>query len=597
MSWQLATAVLLALGAGLAVLRAVRRRARGWVVWLQVPAAVLLYFVLYPPLRLLQADALTILTPGAGPAAIRAVPGDQRIVALPGAPLPPGAEFAPDLATALRRHPGITRVRVIGSGLAARDRPAAAALAAVVFDAPPAGGLVQLQSPPRVPLGRAWQLSGRTAGGVRRVELRDPSGAVVDAVPVDATGAFALTGAARGDGTARFQLRLLDAAGKTLDTVSVPLIITRGGTLRLIVRSGPVNPELKYLRRWALDAGVATSLTAVLSEGVALHDGDAQLDASTLATADLVIVDARGWATLTGGEKIALAAAVEQGLGLLLRADGPLAPDTASDWATLGFKITAAGAPGATGATAVTAPPGSVTLDRALGLHDRTPFTIAALDVAAPDGRIGLAADDASPLFWWRSQGAGRIGLLRLVDSFRLVLRGDGERYGDLWAGMLERLSRAHAAASQPPAFPEPIWVAERAVFCGLGSSAEVRVGTEAPAVGLTVDAQGCAAYWPAVAGWQSLESHGEAWPFYVRAADDGASWRASRDRQATLDLVTPGASAATPAAWPRLAGWHAPALSSVPMSRWPWFSAWLVLTAALWWLERRDFRLAGRVG
>jgi hypothetical protein len=369
----------------------------------------------------------------------------------------------------------------------------------------------------------------------------------------------------------------------------VPIVVTGGEALRVIVRAGPINPELKYFRRWAEDTGLATSFTAALTEGIAQNDGDARLDAGSLAAADVVLVDARGWAALTAGDKAALTDAVGHGLGLLLRADAPLAPETAADWAALGFKLTP------------TATPRSVTFDRYLGLHDRTAFTMAPVEVDAPGSSIAVAADDATPLLWWRAQGAGRIGLSRLVDSYRLVLLGESERYGNLWASTLEQLSRPHPAPPRGPRMPGAAWVFERVVLCGLGAAARVLPSADGTDLALDVDAHGCAGYWPATAGWQTLQSDGAAWPFYVRAADDGATWHASLDRQATLDLVTPPAASGTSTHTARAptGALVTPATGpapSAPMSRWPWFFAWLALTAAIWWRERRGFRLAVRV-
>jgi len=166
-NWQLATAALLGLGAALAVVRALRegRAARrdgraavrgvgDWAVWLQVPAAVLLYFVLYPPAARQRADALTFVTAGATRAELSTAPPDQPVVSLAGAPAPPGSTLAADLATALRAHPEVSRLTVIGGGLSARDRPVAATLSAIEFAAGPATGLLSLEFPASVPLGR-----------------------------------------------------------------------------------------------------------------------------------------------------------------------------------------------------------------------------------------------------------------------------------------------------------------------------------------------------------------------------------------------------------------------------------------------------------
>lgn len=572
MSWQVATGIVLGVAVALAILRGGRRNPRDGWVWLQLPAAALLYLVLYPPVPSWRADALTVLTPGATRAQSGSAPEDQRVVALPGTQAPAGADSAPDLATALRAHSGVRDLLIIGGGLTARDRSAVQDRA-LEFDAAPARGLVQLQTPAVVPLGREWRLSGRTAAPVRHVELRDPGGAVVDAEDVDRGGAFTLSAPARAPGSARFQLRLLGDSGVRVDAISVPIVVTGGAAFRVIVRAGAINPELKYFRRWAEDTGITTSVAAALSEGVAVRDQDTHLDAAALASADVVIIDARGWAGLEAAEKSALVEAVEHGLGLLLRADAPLATETAADWAAFGFRVTA------------TETPRSVTLDRRFGLRDRTAFTMAAVAVDAPGSAVLLAADDATPLLWWQARGGGRVGLSRLIDSYRLVLLGDADRYGDFWARTLEKLSRPRAPAPPAPRLPTNIWVFERAVFCGLGAAANVNATEDDPDIALTVTAAGCAGYWPATAGWQTLRTNGASWPFYVRAADDGASLRASLDRQATLDLGTSVAPA--PRKW----------LPSPPplarSSRWPWFGAWLILMTVIWWRERRGFLTA----
>ena len=127
--------------------------------------ATLLYLTLFPP-------------PGAGAPSgtlVAATRGAPRLAAIDGTPridlpeTPPGAggKPAPDLATALRRHPGATRLRVLGQGLEPRDRDAAAGLA-IDFTPPPLAGLTQLQPPGRVAAGGAFKIGGRGGEGGRR---------------------------------------------------------------------------------------------------------------------------------------------------------------------------------------------------------------------------------------------------------------------------------------------------------------------------------------------------------------------------------------------------------------------------------------------
>jgi len=574
---QLGVAGIIALAVGLALLRMVRRGGYGLALWLQVPAAALLYLALCPPNLKLRADALTVMTVGATAAQRSAAPAGQPIVALPGAAAPADAEFTPDLATALRRHPAVRRLTVIGGGLEARDREAVADRA-LTFQPAPEQGLVELQAPARVPLGRQWSLSGRTAAPIRRVELRDPSGSVADAVEVDTAGRFVLSATARGAGAARFELRLLGAGPAVIDTVSIPVIVESGESLAVILRYGAVNPELKYWRRWAVDAGLRSSVSAGVTEGVSLREGDAGLTPAALAQTDLVIVDARGWAGLSAAEKSALRAAIADGLGLLLRADGALSAQTAADWRELGFDVTA------------TAAPGSVTLDRRFGQRERSAFSVAPVAVDAVASRVQLQADDGTPLAWWRAQGQGRVGLWRLVDSYRLILLGEPERYADLWAGTLEVLARPRAPVPPEPRLPENAWVFERVILCGLGAAASVRAPGGEP-VALTVNAETCAGYWPAAAGWHVLQTGAASWPFYVRATDDGGSFRTALAARATTAMMSGDAGPQATAAGRDTAKGRdtaAPPALRAPMARWPWFLAWLGASAVIWWQERR---------
>jgi len=567
------TALLLVSAAVSAAWRLARFGVREPALWLQPLAAALLYGSLFPPLLPLRDDALTVLSPGAPAQA----PRDQPVVALPGAPRPARAVFVPDLATALREYPGARHLWVRGDGLPLRDREAVADRD-LQFEPAAPRGIVALDWPAQVPLGREWQVSGRAAAPARRAELRDPGGVLVDAVDLDGEGRFVLAAPARGAGPVRFELQLLGERRALVDRASIPLVVTGGSAIEVIVHAGAINPELKYWRRWAADAGLQVLLTADLTNGVSLHAGDAHLTESQLARADLVIVDARAWADLAPAEKQALRTAVRAGLGLLLRVDTLPAPATIADWRELGFVVTPAAAPR------------GVTLDAALGARDRAAFTLAPVAVDAPTSVVALAADDASPVVWWHDEGRGRIGSSRLVDSYRLVLLGADERYSALWAGLLGTLSRPRPPPADGPRVPRDAWLRERVVLCGLGAAANVRPAADDTAVPLAVGADGCAAYWPALAGWQSLESAGRASEFYVRAADDAVTWRASLDRFATTELaqaVSPGGASAR-----LVARGHEAAPAASPhgeqMPRWPWFCAWLLVMTLCWWRERR---------
>jgi hypothetical protein len=542
--------------------RAPRRRVAR--TGLQILAAAALYACLFPPhtRENFAADELVVLTPGATAAQVAALPLAAKTVALPGVAADAAIERVPDLGTALRRHAQAQRLRIVGGGLPERDRDAARGRA-VAFDAAPLpGGVVELDVPAAVPVGGVFRVEGRVAGVAdARVELRDPSGAIAVAQTVDAQGRFSLQAVAKGEGTARFALNALGADGARVDSLAVPLAARAGTPLKILLLAGAPDPELKYLRRWAADAGLALDSRLALSEGVALTEGAPALDAQALRSVDLAVLDERSWASLDAQGRQALIDAVRDGLGLLLRATGPVAEPVAAQWAELGYRVTPA------------EPAAAVRLDRTLGLGDGAPaLARRALAVEAPDAAPLLRADDGSPLAWSRNLGRGRVALWLLADSYRIGLAGAASAFGTLWSDATATVARARGAT--PPSLPGEARVDERATFCAVAPDAAVE--TEAGVrTELVVDAGGCAAYWPEAPGWHVLSSGAQRWPFHVRARDEALALAAGRTQQATRALlVAPSSSVVA-------------ATRSLPLPRWPFFLAWLALAALLWWFER----------
>lgn len=571
MNLPLLVGLLLALAVSCGIVRSLRdaRPQRFARCVLQVLAGATLWFGLFPPSTSEPVDAggLVVLTPGADASALAARAGGMRVVALPGVDAPRTIERVPDLATALRRHTDARRLHVVGGGLPARDLDAARGRVAAFDAAPLPHGVVELGAAQALAPGARWQVRGRVEGPQGgRVELLDPSGGVAAAGVPDAQGRFALETQARGEGRASFSLRLADAAGAQLERIALPLLVRGAEPLRVLVLAGAPDPDLKYLRRWAVDAGLHLDSRIVLSEGVALTEGAPALDAAALAQSDLVVVDERAWAALGATGQAALQAAIADGLGLLLRVTGPVEDAVAADWATLGFRLAATDA-----STAVTLARDGDGDGDAAGVA----LTRRAIRVDAASAATLLRARDGSPLAAWRAFGRGRIGLWWLADSFRLALAGDGARHANLWAATFSTLARARAPAS--PQLPPDARVDQRARLCGVadGDRVEAPDGALVPLVVAGDPTAACAAYWPALPGWHTLHAGTARWPFHVRAIDEAAGLAAAsrvRDTRALIGTSAPAAFAQQP----------------VPLPRWPFLLAWLGVVAVLWMLERR---------
>jgi hypothetical protein len=574
-------------------------RSRGWrltLLWLLQPVcAALLYFTLLPPTLPTEAGTLVVATAGATRAGTQAT-GD-RLVALPEAPALADAERVPDLATALRRYPGMQRLRVAGAGLEPRDRDAAHGLP-LVFDAPALPrGVVRLDGPQRVAAGAAFQVGGQVNGVDRgSVELIDPAGRRVDASPLPATGDFVLAGTARVPGLTTFTVRVRDAQRKPLQDAPVPVWTAADPAPRVLLLAGAASPELKYLRRWATDAGLPMHVQLSVGGGLQLGDAPLPLSAATLQRFDLAVLDERSWAMLSAGERAALVDALRKGLGLLLRVTGPLPDVTRRQWQALGFALSAGADTAAVrlpvesiDEEALRARRGPGTADTAAapnGVQDaNASLTRRALKLGGVDATPLLRDADGNALAVWRAEQRGRIAVWSVTDSFALVLSGQGARHAELWSGAFATLARAQPE-STPRIDPQPR-EQQRLALCGLGGKPRVVAPDGRTSALLPDPAAGdaaCAAYWPQHPGWHLLlqtdaEAGERSWPFYVYAIDATPGLRAAELRDATLRLQAVPISAAGKSDDPAAPGRRGPS--------WPWLLAWLASAGALWSLER----------
>ncbi len=534
----------------------------------QAAGATLLWLALFPPPVRVASDTLTVMAAGAAQATTR--PSTRGIViALPEASSADagGATRVPDLATALRQYPQAQRLQVVGAGLPARDRDAVGGRALAFFPSPLPRGLVALDPPERVAVGRRFRVQGEAnalAGG--SAELLDPAGKPVERMVLGDDGAFALHGTARSAGPSLWRVRLRDARGAAAGDTPLPLDVVPARALRAIALAGAPNAELKFLRRWALDAGIALETRIELGGGMRI--GAASIDAAALRRTDLLLVDLRSWRALGAAQRASVLSAVDAGLGLLLRAS---AADGAGDGANrttlraLGFNST----PGAT--REVRLGDGFVRTGDAVDALPTLTATVRGL--SAGDGVIALGDAAGTPLAMWRARGRGRIGVAAFDGSHRLVLAGRADAHAEAWSRLFAALARPLPPAAAPPEL-EVAAPGERSALCGIGSDAWVQA-PDGRRTALRIDSRTgsarCAAYFARAAGWHTLVDAGRSTPFLVSSAS-GIDARGLRD--ATRALATDRASAAA-------------AETTAPGPRWPWFLAWLLLTAATWWLER----------
>jgi len=89
--------------------------------------------------------------------------------------------------------------------------------------------------------------------------------------------------------------------------VPVPVSALAAPQRKLLVLAGAPQPELKYLRRWAVDAGLSLRTRIATGGGLVLGDAPPVLDADTLDSFDAMILDERALASLSARERDAVA--------------------------------------------------------------------------------------------------------------------------------------------------------------------------------------------------------------------------------------------------------------------------------------------------
>lgn len=532
---------------------------------LQPVLATLLYFVLQPPPSSRTGGDLHVLAAGTTDAP--SPPRDARVVALPEAGAPAGIARVPDLATALRRHPATVVLQVHGDGLPARDQAAAAGRALRHLPGPAPQGLVALDWPTTPTAGTALAVRGTWRGEPVTVELRDPADRVLATATPGADGGFALATIAGPAGPLELTLRLAAADGSGRGRHTLPLQVQAGASLRLRVLAGAPSPELKHLRRWALDAGLPLHTQVSVGGGIELGDAPRPVTAATLAETDLLLLDERAWRALGAGGRDTVLGAVREGLGVLLLPTGPLAPAEREALAALGLAITPA--PGDRGVVL----PGQRPLEGGTGAP--VPLTRRPEALQAPAGGVLLRTAGGGVLAAWQPLGEGRLGAWLLADSHRLVLAGQADLHGALWSRAVATLARPRATPA--PRAPTRAWAGERTIACGSG---ELRAlapdGTTVPLPPDPRAGAGCAGYWPQAAGWHALAvGDARTWLLVLDPADwPGLHREQVREATAALAATSPPPAEARPVPGPgdRRTGW----------------AAFLAAFALAAWLERR---------
>lgn len=566
---------LLALAAGLAMLRLARHR-RWLLAALQLPLAALLgVALLWQPAE--RPGLLVLLTEGSSAAQIatqRAVGESASWRRLPGAPAEQDVPLSVDLAAALRET-GAGRVVILGHGLnraelaVLGDRPARFA--------PPARqgpAIVALSTPPQFTPGQRWRIEGRVEGiqGGHTLHLIDPAGREIDRSLPAADGGFRLQGSSPLVGDLDYAVALREGE-QVIQRLPYRLRPRAAGGSRGLLWAAAPSPEIKFLRRWALDAGLELDARIGLRPGLAVRRGNDMLSATALAELDLLIIDARSWNAL-GNSRAAVIEALRGGLGVLLRLEQASDAGGLAELGELGLVLAPTAdelSPTAVASSAARLVPGTT-------LH-ALPLQATARHLARLDGRedLGQAA--------WTALGQGRIGASWLLDSYQLVQQGQAEVHASHWAALWQALARPRPAKAGWQLAGEAI-AGRRLMLCGDGALPRLRDASGRTLSTARTPGSPCVSFWPPAPG---------RWQVQVDPEPEAAGWIDVLPEQAASPLQHEARRLATLAHAERHPFAAASATDPAGLSELtpPQIQAllllgWLLLAGLVGWLERR---------
>jgi hypothetical protein len=562
---------LIGLAALLACLRLARQRR--WLLCLAQPllAAGLAALLLWQPPG--TATPVGLITGGANADQVAALRREQpglSWLSLPGAPALPGVQTVEDIGAVMRRAP--SALLVVGDGLGPDPLEQIAALPMRFLPSQSnSTEIIALSPPPPFTPGQRWAVSGRVAAGHAgmTVQLVDPSGASRAQTAPDAEGGFLLHGITPLAAAQTWQLELRDG-DRLLQRLPLRLSPAPARPLRALLLAATPSPEIKFLRRWALDAGIALDARIDAAPGLAIRRGNDGLSSERLEELDLLMIDLRSWQQL-GARQALLTEAVRAGLGLLILIDTlPSAADLAS-LAELKLALES------TGDTLTQITP----TDAAPRLAPGTQLQAWPLQ-REPDEALTQPLPALLGHAAWAPLGSGRVGTSWLLGSFQYVQQGQSAVHATHWSQLVQQLSRPAQATPTWRPLSSPI-AGQRLVLCG-GEGSPRLLGHNGESIDTVPDAgSGCLAVWPNSAGRWRLQQDER----------PSAQWIDMFEQEAFASLTRAERRSATAAQAARQPWTDAVSASPRRWQAWA-LIGWLLLAALCWWAERRDLLGAG---
>ncbi len=512
------------------------RQHRGLRIVSSLVALAALAALLFPPMYTVTANSndgqpLLLLTTGYDR---KNLPSTARQQAYTTDPTLSNREIAyiPNLPGYLEAHPGITTIQLYGNGLEpALLHQLSERQIAITYQVPvtPAG-FVAAGWPRQLRKGEWLEVQGQYHNNTRdsvRIVLTGV-GTRFDSVtlPPSTTQPFHLRCKPQHLGQTLYQLEA-STTSQVLATEKLPVIIAAASPLQVLVLNSSPDFDNKFLAAWLHDHQYQVAVRSTVSQNKYSKQflnqpatGLQSITPALLQPLDVVIADAGALAAITPGEKNAIRAQVQQGMGIILQVDST----DGKDPMTAGLQVRKQ--PGATvPAKTLVVPTGqqvTAPLQPAQWLSiDQQPL----VQPLVLDEQGHLVA--AATLY-----GAGKLVLNTIAPTYSWVLGGHQADYARFWTALLQKAARRSSSAAtfqQVTALPtvgQPVQLTIEKNTPGL-PALQTPDGSIALAQHPWLLHQFTGTWWPLQAGWQPLRQEQDSTRLYVFGATDWAAAKA----------------------------------------------------------------------
>lgn len=443
-------------------------------------------------------------------------------------------KFIPDLSDLPQGKLNIASLQVLGYGLNGDELEQLNNFPILFHPAAHQPGITSIDWARHLKTGESLQIQGKFTGNTSKINLvLKGLNTSLDSATINPDANFELKAIPKNSGRATYALLAIDGKD-TLERETISFEVEPKQTIKVLMLATSPDFENRFLKNWLARQEYGVTVRTAVSQAKFSREyfnmpqvNTDHVNSSLLDKFDLVIGDLSAFKSLSPAENSTLQQAVQNGLGIIAKADS------------------SKGASFLSNTFVVERPSGKEPKASALLIDGQTSPTAKLLSDAAyinpqANARPLITNDQNQIVANSTIYGGGKIIFSLLSNTYSWALAGNQNDYTNLWSKLIEKVSRKAILSQKWHTFPQLPVVNEPCTITIAGPAGLpllVKAETsplafkQNPLLPFSWDAT----YWPANGGWQQLTQNGAAiyW-WYVFKPGDWAILHAFEKASAT---------------------------------------------------------------